>query len=688
MKNIFALLLLFNLAIVSAQVDRTVMPEPGPSPEINLGSPKEFTLPNGLQVLVVEDAKLPRITLSLDIDNPPILEGDKAGVSTLTSNLLGQGSVNIPKDAFYEEVDFMGARLNIGISGAFATGLSKYSERIMELMAEAAISPNFTQEALELEKTKLKDNLKSSTKDVGFIATRVSSALAYGKKHPKGEFTTAETVDNVTLEDIKSFYSNRFVPANAYLIVSGDITFEEAREMAGKYFSKWKKASPLNLSYSTPKDVQYTQINFIDMPNAVQSEIRVQNLIDLKLGDKDYFPALLANYILGGGGDARLFQVLREEKGYTYGAYSGARPSKYGASLFRAQASVRNEVTDSAVVAFLDVINDFKNNPVSQKELDIAKAKYSGNFIMSLEDEERVAELALNIKQNELPANFYENYLEQINKVTVEDISDAAQRLLQPQNMRIVIAGKGSEVLEALEKMTYNGKKLPVKYFNAEGDPAEKPDYTAPPADNVSKKEILQKYIKAIGGTEKLQSISTMYASASTSIQGMTLDIEFKKGNGKYLMDTKMQGNSISKQVYDGEKGFTFAQGQKIEATGKAAEEMAKSAIIFPELKWLNDESVVVDRVDMVEGKQAYVLKVSDDNYSFYDTESGLKIKQESSTQMGPNTIKSTLLLSDYREVEGVKVPFSMQQNVGPQSFDLEVTEVKFNEDFQVSDFE
>ncbi|MGY8914286.1 MAG: insulinase family protein, partial [Flavobacteriales bacterium] len=140
-KIITTLVLAFMALTTNAQVDRTKMPEPGPSPEINLLEPQRFELKNGLKVLVVENHKLPRVTIQLQIDNPPIAEGNKAGVRSFVSSLLGNGSTSIPKDAFNEEVDFLGARINFGSQSAFASSLSKYFPRILELMADAAIHP-------------------------------------------------------------------------------------------------------------------------------------------------------------------------------------------------------------------------------------------------------------------------------------------------------------------------------------------------------------------------------------------------------------------------------------------------------------------------------------------------------------------------------------------------------------------
>ena len=177
---------LFLTVIMQAQ-DRS-QPKPGPAPTINIKKPQTFSLPNGLKVLVVEDHKLPRVTFNLSLDNSPFAEGNKKGVENLTSSLLGNGSKKISKDAYNEEIDFLGADINLSTSGAYASGLSKYSKRILELMADGALNPNFTQEEFDKAKEKLIEGLKTQEKSVTAVAGRVENVLAYGKNSPYGEY--------------------------------------------------------------------------------------------------------------------------------------------------------------------------------------------------------------------------------------------------------------------------------------------------------------------------------------------------------------------------------------------------------------------------------------------------------------------------------------------------------------------
>ncbi len=475
-NNILTLAAFLTLSVsVSAQIDRSKMPEPGPAPKVNVDEPETFDLDNGLQVMIVENHKLPRVAMSLRFDNPPHVEGAKAGVSGLTGDLLGTGTKNMSKDDFNEKVDFLGASLNFYSGGANANTLSKYFPEVLQLMADGMVNAEFTQEEFDKSKARTIDGLKSSEKDVSYNARRVRSALAYGKDHPYGEFSTEETVNSVELADVKSYYSKWFTPKTAYLVIVGDVDEDKVKDLVKKNFSSWKGTDVPEVKMPEVSNVEKTEIDFVNMPNAVQSEIALVNTINLKKKDDDYFPVLVANKILGGGGEARLFLNLREDKGYTYGAYSSTGNDKY-ASTFVASASVRNEVTDSSVVAFLDEIYKIRKEPVSDKELANAKAKITGDFVLSLEQPSTIANFAMEIETEDLDDDFYEEYLERIDGVTKEDVQRVAKKYFLADNSRIVIAGKGSDVLENLEKMTYNGKTLPINYYNRFGEKTEKPE--------------------------------------------------------------------------------------------------------------------------------------------------------------------------------------------------------------------
>jgi len=686
MKNniiAFAALLFLSYG-VNAQIDRSKQPEAGPAPKINIEEPETFKLDNGLKVLVVENHKLPRVSMSLRLDNPPIFEDGKAGVSSLTGQLLGTGTQKMSKDDFNERVDFLGARVNFYSSGANANTLSKYFPEVLRLMADGAINPKFTEEEFSKIKDREIEGLKSNEKNVAYNAGRVRSALAYGKNHPYGEFATEETVDKLTLADATTFYQTYFVPQNAYLVIVGDVDEDEVKKLVKENFSNWKKKDLPAYKMPEVTNLAQTEIQFVDMPNAVQSEIALVNTINLKQKDKDYFPVLVANKILGGGGEARLFLNLREDKGYTYGAYSRTGNDKYSAATFVASASVRNAVTDSSVVAFLDEMYRIRNEKVSASELENAKAKYTGDFVLSLEQPATIARLALDVETEDLDDEFYEDYLKNINAVTAEDVQRVANKYFLADNSRIVVVGKGSDVVENLEKINYNGKKIPVVYFDKEGNKVDKPEFNKTVDASVNAETIFNNYIKAIGGKEAVSAAKSVMMVAQAEIQGQKLDLEVKTSNGKSSQKIAMSGNVLSKQVYNGETGFTMAQGQKMAFTEKQLEAAKADANPFPEL---DSKDAKVMGIESVDGKDAYVVALSEDKTAYYDVESGLKVKSVSKVSQGDQTMEVPVTYGDYQEVNGIKFPFTMSQSMGPQTFEFKVSALKVNEGVSDEDF-
>lgn len=683
--KIFTVLTLFFMALgTQAQVDRSKQPTPGPAPKIALEVPGEFTLPNGLKVLVVENHKLPRVSYSLTIDNKPVSEGDVAGVSGLLGSMLGNGTSTISKDAFNEEIDFLGARMSFRYNGGYASSLSKYSDRVLKLMADAVTNPLLTEEEFQKEKEIAIEGLKSNKKSVDAVASRVGKALAYGKTHPYGEFLTEETINKVTLKDVKTFYQRYFTPTNAYLVVVGDVDYSTIEKQVRDYFSSWE--SNIKVVYTVPEalpNAQYTQINFVDMPNAVQSNISLTNNVNLKMSDPDYHAVLIANKILGGGFNSYLNMNLREEHGYTYGARSNVGADKY-VSRFTAGAAVRNAVTDSAVVQTLKEIKRIKTEPVTTEALVNAKAKYVGDFVLALENPQNIAKYALNIKLNDLPKDFYTTYLQKINAVTAEDVNRVANKYFSTENARIVVVGKGSEVLENLEKVTFNGSNVPIKYYDAYAKQIEKPNYNIEMPTDVDANTVLNKYIDAIGGKENLSKVNSVLITAEAELQpGMMMVLEMKKtSKDQFAQEITAMGQSMVKTVMNGETGYIVMQGQRKDMTTDEVSKTKTEGAPFPELNYLNKE-VSLEKIEDVDGEKAYRIKISEEQTNFYSVETGLKIKEVKTSPMG----SASVYFTDYKEVSGVQFPFNISQTMGPQKFDFTVNEIKVNEGVTDADF-
>ena len=690
--TLLTILLIFSTIYSNAQesdyvtsIDRSVQPKQGETPTIDLKQPKTFKLKNGLTVLVVEDNKLPTFSVRISIDNPPSFEGDKAGLNNLSSSLFGEGSKNIKKDVFNEEVDYLGATISLGMGFAYANGLSKHKERIFELLSEASLNPNFLEEDLKKEKDILITNLKSQENSPSAIAQRVTGILAYSKDHPYGEYFTEESVNNITIQDIENNYDKMFKPNNAYMVISGDVDFEEVKSLVNNNFKKWKPAKKeLNSQIVDVKDVNSTEVNFIDMPDAVQSELRVLNITNLRTNSPDHHATLVANYILGGAFGSYLNMNLREENGWTYGARSSIARNKWTKATFRASTSVRNAVTDSAVVETLKEINRIRNEYVTDEMLSNAKAKFLGNFIMSTEDKSLLADFAVNIETQDLPKDFYETFISKINEVTKEDVMRVSKKYLKPENLRIIVVGKGSEVADKLEAVNYNGKLLPVRYFNKMGEQIEKPVFNKEISSDITAETVISKYIEKIGGSEKLNSVSTISLEASVTIPGAPFKpkaIIKEKSPNLTSMEMSVEGmGTLMKQKFDGNNGYMEQMGQKIPMENDQLESERGQKGLFVEL-YMDTASMEIVSLSPVDGKDAYKIKTKENSFNYYDAESGLLIMTEESTIQGGNTITSITKFSDYREVDGILYAFKREINAGPQKIEFEITSVIFNEE-------
>ena len=657
--------LIIGLAIIfanslSAQLDRSIVPESGPTPEIFFGKPQTFMLDNGLTVMVVENNKLPRASASLSFDNPLIFEGEIAGVSSILAEMIGNGTQSISKEDFIEEVDFMGASLNITGSGAFAGSLKRYFPRVLELMSQAVLEPLFTQEEFDNQKNLIKESLKTSEKDVSTAANRVQNFITYGANHPNGEFVSQESLDKASFNDAVDFYNNFSSPNNAYLVILGDIEFEEIKSKVTELFSSWESKEVVANSFPEPKNPDETEVIFVDMPNGVQSVVTVINTIDFNKKEADYFPALVATRILGGGGAGRLFNNLREDKGWTYGSYSSISESYKTKGLILAQAQVKNEVTDSAAVELLVELDKMRNKLVTDEELTSTKAKYTGNFVMSLENPATIAGFARNIITQDLPENYYNSFLENINNVTKQDVQKAAQKYFSPNKTRIFITGKGSEILEKIEGIEFNGKKLKVRYFDQYGSEISRPDYSV--STDVTAESVISNYIKSIGGAEKLNSISSIEVKATANLQGTVLEMYSLKNNqNQSLMTMTAMGMTLVKSVFNKYQGYNEVNGQRVPLTDEELEQAIINSALFSELNF-DFETIELIGTSFVNDEKAYEIKITDNKSVFYSAETGLKLKEFESQEIDGNLITGEVFYKEYEEVDGILIPSEINQ--------------------------
>ena len=688
-KKIIIALVIILSSSANAQLDRSIMPESGPAPEIFFGKPQTFKLDNGLTVMVVENTKLPRASASLSFDNPLIFEGDIAGVSSILAEMVGNGTKSISKEDFIEEIDYMGASLNVTGSGAFAGSLKRYFPRVLELMASAVLEPLFTQEEFDRQKNLIKESLKTGEKDVGTAADRVESFITYGSQHHTGESISQESLDKASLQDAIDFYNNYSSPSNAYLVIIGDVNYDEIKSKVTNLFGSWSSKDVSASSFPSPTNPDETEIIFVDMPNGVQSVVSIINTVDFNKNNSDYFAALVANRILGGGGAGRLFNNLREDKGWTYGSYSGISESYKTKGTVIAQAQVRNEVTDSAALELLIELDKMKNSFVTDEELNSAKAKYTGNFVLSLENPSTIAGFARNIITQDLPEDYYNSFLENINSVTKEDVQNAAKNYFLTDNTRVFITGKGSEILESIENIEYNGKKLKVRYFDKYANEIERPNYTVD--SNISAEDVIDNYLKAIGGKDALSEVTSIEIKATSNIQGTVLEMySVKNDQNQSLMEMSAMGMTIAKTVFNKYQGFNEVNGQRVPLTEIELEQAIINSALFSELNF--DFSIVqLVGTSEVEGEEAYEIKVTDNKSVFYSVDTGLKLKEVESQEVEGNLIVGETYFKEYEEVEGILLPKLINQVSAaipiPGGITFKATSIKLNVETNESDF-
>ncbi|MDF2553169.1 MAG: insulinase family protein [Chryseobacterium sp.] len=666
-----AVAFLFTGMLSAQKIDLNAMPKPGPTPVINIAQPKTFQLKNGLTVMVVENNKLPRVNMSLSMDRQPYFEGDVVGVSEIMADQLGNGTTTLSKDEFNKKIDFLGANLGFNTGGASSNSLSKYFPEVLGLMADAIINPKFSADEIQKSKERSIEGIKSEEKNASAIASRVSNALIYGKNTSRGEFETVESVNKIQLADVQNIYKKYYAPDNAYLVIVGDVKFDKVKPLVEKAFSNWKKANTTFAPLEPASNVAKTEINVVDVPSAVQSVVSVGNINTLKMKDSNYFPATIANYILGGGGEARLFMNLREKNGFTYGAYSSMNASKYSPD-FSAEASVRNEVTDKAVKEFMNEINGIST--VKADELANAKAKLKGSFIMSLEQPATIARFAVSQKVNDLPADFYTNYLKSIDKVTAADVSNAVKATVLPNQSRIFIAGKASDISEGLEKLGY-----PVKYYDTDANPVAKPTTQKVDA-SVTVASVVDKYITAIGGKANLAKVSSYTMTASMSMQGQTIDFKTTKAQGgKELQIVSMGAMTLQKQMFDGKTGYSEQQGQKVQMTKEEIADNLKNTELFEELGFAKSADYKLAGIEKIGGEDSYAIKTTDKTY-YYSVKTGLKTGETETVKAQGQEMTVPTVYSNYKDVAGVKMPYTITVNQMGMDMTMNVKSYEVNQ--------
>ena len=669
------------------KLDRSVRPKPAAAPSIKLGDTKSFELENGLKVFVVENTKLPRVSFSLVLNIDPTLEGDAAGLQSAFGELMSTGTTSRTKEQINNEIDFMGAGLNTSATGLSASSLKKHAEKLVALMADVVMNPDFKSEELEKIRTNMISGLAAEKDNADAIIGKVQSSLVFGQNHPYGEAQTEETVKNISLEKCKKFYATYWKPNVAYLAVVGDITADEAKKLIEKYFAAWKRADVPKTTYPTPYSLSERKVALVNKAGAVQSVINVTNYVDLKPGAADEVKVRVMNTLLGGGMSSRLFMNLRETHGWTYGSYSRISADRL-ASSFTAYAKVRNAVTDSSIYEIFNELNRIRNEVPTKAEVEGIKNYLTGIFAISLEDPKTIANFAINIERYGLPKDYYANYLKRLSEVTAEDVQEMAKKYIKPENCWVIVVGNRDEVREKLTPFAKSGK---VELFDNYGNPVS--DIKPAPA-GVTAQTVINSYINAIGGEKNISKIKDLSIVMNATIQGMQIEMKsYQKVPNKYMMQIGMGEMIFQKMVYDGIKGRASGMQGNQDLQGKELEELQYQAIMFTETQYNKlGFKTTLKGIEAIDGKEAYVVEITNPKGSksteYFDVKSGLKLRSVRTSDSPQGPITQTTDYADYKDVKGVKFPHEINQTAGPQSFNMKVKTIEVNKKLKDTLFE
>ncbi len=665
-------------------LDRSKRPQPAPAPVIKIGDYQSFELANGLKVFVVENHKIPRISYSLVLDYSPILEGENAGYIDFAGQLLRTGTTTRTKDQIDEAIDFIGASLNTSATGATASCLSKHNEELLGIMSDIIMNPQFKQEELEKIRTQTLSALEAEKNEPKAIATRVGGKLVYGSNHPYGEIMNEESVKKINLDKCNEFYKSFFKPNIGYLAIVGDITLAEAKPLIEKYLGNWQRGEVLATNFATPKAPSKATVAIVDRANSVQSTINVTYPVDLKPGSPDAIKAKVANSILGGG-TFRLFNNLREKHGWTYGAYSSLTPDRI-IGRFTASAEVRNPVTDSSLTQIVYEMNRIRTEPVPDDELSMVKNFMMGNFGRSLENPQTVADFAINTARYKLPNDYYASYLTNLAAVNATDVQTMAQKYIRPDNAYILVVGKAEEVAPKLKLFSKTGQ---IQYYDIQGNWYDPNIKLKPAPEGVTADIVVNKYIDAIGGAKKLKKVKDVTIQATSTMQGMTINLDmYSLYPDKFLMQIGSGAMVFAKQIYNAGKGVSISPMNNETKPMEAAEleGFKEQSLCFGELHYaeLGYKTNLLGIEEQAGGVQYYKVEVTkpsgNKSTDFYDVSTNLKMKSESK--------ESTVEFADYKALDGIMFPYTMNQSMQGQAIKFIVSNITVNSKIKAEMFE
>jgi zinc protease len=437
--------------------------------KVTLPRATETTLSNGVVVLIMENHRLPMISIQYNISGAgPLFEpANTPGLASITAQMLREGTKTKTSVQIAEQSAQLGAEISaqagFGSSATVlnASGLSDNFDQWLALTDDILLNASFPADELNRLKQRLKAQLRQQRANPNFLANERFSKAVYGSYPASVVSATNESIDAITAEMLAKWHQDRFKPQNTILGITGDVKAAEIVPKLEKTLGAWKKDDLKEILPPNPKPVASKRVFLVDRPGSVQTTVALGNIaIDRR--DPDYIALTVANHILGGGPAARLFLNLREEKGYTYGVYSSFTALKYPGP-WRAGGDVRTEVTQGAMTEFFNEFQRIRDQKVPATELEEAKRAIVAGFALSLEKPTELLGYAITRKIYGFPPDYWDTYPVQVMAITAEDIERVARKYINPENLQIVAVGDVSKIKPVFEKYG------PVEVYDTEG---------------------------------------------------------------------------------------------------------------------------------------------------------------------------------------------------------------------------
>jgi zinc protease len=440
--------------------------------KVKLPRPFETVLPNGINLMILEDHRFPLVTVQFDIDGAgPMYEpGGQPGLAGATARLLAEGTKTRTSKQIAEQIDSLGASLSSsagfgsGSAAVAASGLSDTFEQWFALAADVLLHPSFPADELAQYQARAKSALLQQRSQPGFLANQTMSRALYGTYPAAVVSATPESLDSLTPAMLADWHDKHYAPQNTILAISGDVHAETLVPKLRQWLAEWQRTKTGVKFPPGPPPASKEKIFLVDRPGSVQTTLLMGNLA-IDRTNPDYPALVVLNEVLGAGSASRLFLNLREEKGYTYGVYSNVVARKY-AGPWRAGGDLRTEVTDGAMTEFLRELNRIRDEKVPDEELDAARRSVVARFALSLESPQQLIGYAITRKAYNFPADYWDKYPAQIAAIKADDVQRVARKYINPATMQVVAVGDASKIKPVLEKYG------PVEIVDASGKTA------------------------------------------------------------------------------------------------------------------------------------------------------------------------------------------------------------------------